>query len=172
MENKSVDFDELRGLYKNNKCAQAVLDVFASRKKKSHKTDVDRLEFVLQQAEHKFMRREVIAVLKQLQKLRCGEFIPGRRGQPSRFEWSVDMVELGKAAQGEQVLVTSLSDSAEELEEFGKPEPESEITTLRHVFMLRHDFSVVLNLPKNFSGKESQRLSEFIRTLPFNTEDQ
>lgn len=164
-----IDVSGLRNLYSDNACAKAILDYVASRKKNSGKTDVGRLEIVLRQEGGKFSRREVIAALKQLEELHCGFFIIGRRGQPSRFEWAVDMTVLGKVAQGEQIEVGVLGVPNGEIEEIEESEPEIQTETLRHVYMVRPDFSVALNLPKDLTTKESLRLAEFIKTLPFNS---
>lgn len=172
MSQDMVDVKELRRLYSEDGCAKAILDHAAGRKKNSGKTDVDRLEAVLRQESGKFSRREIISTLKQLEKLHCGVFIIGRRGQPSRFEWTVEMIGLGKTAQGEQAEVGFLGTSDQEVEEAEERQPESNAETLKHFFMLRPHFSVVLNLPRDLSTKESLRLAEFIKTLPFNAEDQ
>lgn len=171
MEQGIVNVKELRRLYSEGGCVKAVLDHAAARKKNSGKTDVDRLEIVLRQEGEKFSRREIIAALKQLEELHCGFFVVGRRGLPSRFEWDVEMVGLGKAAQGEQTEVDILG-AGDQIEEIEGLDAGKNAETLRHVFMLRPHFSIVLNLPKDFTAKESLRLAEFIKTLPFNAEEQ
>lgn len=167
-----VDVKELRRLYLEGGCAKAILDHAAARRKNSAKTDVDRLEIVLRQEGGKFSRREIIGALKRLKELHCGSFIMGRRGQPSRFEWAVEMIGLGRAAQGEQTDVEVLDAGGAETEEEEEPEAETLTDTVRHTYVLRQNFSVVLNLPGDLTTKESLRLAEFIKTLPFNSADQ
>lgn len=168
----AINVKELRRLYSESGCAKAVLDHAAARKKNSARTDVDRLEIVLRQEGGKFSRREIIGSLKSLEDLRCGSFIIGRRGQPSRFAWAVEMIGLGRAAQGEQTDVEVLDVVDAETEEGEEPEADMLTDTVRHIYVLRPNFSVVLNLPSDLTTKESLRLAEFIKTLPFNSEDQ
>lgn len=168
----TVDIEKLRRLYSSNECAKAILDHVAGRNKNSVKTNVDRLETVLR--EGKFSRREIVGALKKLEELQCGTFVIGRRGQPSRFEWAVEMIGLGRAAQGAQSDVEILDAAqAEPVEPEELTEEEAEIPSgiVRHVYMIRPDFAVVLNLPEDLTTKESLRLAEFIKTLPFDTEE-
>lgn len=169
---KNVDVIGLRRLYLGDKCAKALLDHAAGRKKNSAQTTVDRLEMKLRQEGGKFSRREIVGVLKKLEELNCGAFVIGRRGQPSRFEWAVEMSGLGRVAQGEQMEVGIL-DAAhvelDEVEEMAIEEPNIPTGTVKHVYKVRPKFEVVLNLPEDLTTKESLRLADFIKTLPFDS---
>lgn len=162
---EAVDINGLRRLYNKNSCARALLDYVATRKYNSMETTVNRLESVMARLGGDCSRRDIVSVLKELEELKCGEFIIGRRGQPSRFQWAVEMVSVGQAAKRERGEVEFLK------EEEAKPEEsdESELpaNAIRHTFNLRPDYSVVLELPADFSAREASRLAEFVKTLPF-----
>jgi hypothetical protein len=159
-----VDIKGLRRLYNKDVCARALLDHIADRKYNSAETTVDRLESVLSQ-DGDCSRREFVSALKELEKLKCGIFVIGRRGQASRFQWAVQMIEVGRAAKGEETPVPLLK------MEDAKPEEAAEsglsAGTIRHAFNLRQNYTVTLDLPSDFNAKEAARLAEFVKTLPF-----
>jgi len=104
-------------------------------------------------------RADVVEVFRDLHKLGVGTFVIGRKGHLSRFQWTVSSVELGKAAAGENVNV-QVSAKHE-----GTPRERSDV--ISHRFVLRPDFSVSFVLPSDLSTSEASRLSDFIKTLPF-----
>jgi len=165
LEQTKVDISHLRKVYGNNNCAKAILDVAASRKNNSYSTNVDRLMWVISQGGTSFSRRDVITALRELEKANCGEFIIGRRGQPSRFRWSVEMIAAGRAARGDQKDVESLAEG--DARKGTDEEIEVSAGMVRHSYKLRPDFSLELDLPEDLSAREAARLAEFIKTLPF-----
>lgn len=161
----SVDIRGLKKLYASDPCAKSMLDYVATRKYNSFETTVDRLAIVLSQAGSTWTRPEIIGAFKSLEALGCGVFIIGRRGQPSRFQWEMQMVEVGRAAKGEEQTVQPLI-----VNEAKKEEPEANelsANSIRHTFNLRPDFTVTFDLPADFSAREATRLADFVRTLPF-----
>ena len=162
-----VDAKELGLFYRDSPTAKVLLDYLAARKKNSAKTDVDRLEQVLRQEGHSVARKDIISVLKRLEDLHCGQFVVGRRGQPSRFEWAVQMSDLGSAARGEQRAVRAFDAEESELDEADVAKPSDDL--LLHTYMLRPNVVTTLSLPKDLTEKEAVRLAEFIKTLPFGT---
>jgi hypothetical protein len=103
----------------------------------------------------------VIRTFKALDEYGCGTFKAGRKGWPSRFEWTAQMVSVGQAASGE----------TEQVEETVEAETEEEepIAALKHVFRLRADVMVSFELPRDFTPTEADRLAAFVKTLPFET---
>jgi len=124
----------------------------------------------LSENESLFGRRDIIAVLKQLQELGVGQFITGRRGQPSRFEWFVAMISVGKAAKGDEEIAIEPLDDIEPLEEIELNDTEPMEGSIRHRYKLRQDYEVIFDFPIDLSTKEAGRLADFIRTLPFDEE--
>lgn len=157
-----VDIQGLHKLYGENSTAQALLDHLAGRERKRKKTTVDRLLTNVPNCS----RGSIIAVLKELEEYGCGEFVVGRHTHPSRFEWQVSMVSVGKAAAGEQFEFDDFDGTLSEEDDF---ESEEEYECLVHSFRLREDFTLELELPNDFSSKEAERLAEYVKTLPFST---
>jgi hypothetical protein len=162
-DENNIDMEKLKYLYANDSVAKAVLDYLAARQNNATETKVDRLANCLWQAGHQFSRRDVVVFLKELGQAGCGSFVIGRRGQPSRFEWTVQMISVAKAAKGEQLSVELLDITNEKPLE----EEDVQIGMLRHPYRLRPDMTVTLDLPDNLTAKEALRLAEFIKTLPF-----
>lgn len=169
LEQTKVDINRLRKVYGNDSCAKAILDIAASRKNNSYSTNVDRLMWVISQGGASFSRRDVITALRELEKANCGAFIIGRRGQPSRFQWAVEMIAAGRAARGDQKDVEPLAEG--DARKGTDEEIEVKAGVVRHSYKLRPDFSLGLDLPEDLSTNEAARLAEFIKTLPFEPAD-
>ncbi|MBK8230679.1 MAG: hypothetical protein IPK72_08890 [Candidatus Eisenbacteria bacterium] len=155
----AVDVAKLRKIYKESAEARAVFDHFASRARNWSTTTVGRIQANVEAAGAVVSRGNVIDVFKALEDAGCGKFKIGRKGWESRFEWSAQMVSVGQAAAGEPVKV----------EEVTKEEAEGEEgeLALRHSFRLRPDFSIAIELPRNLTAAEAERLAQFVRSLPF-----
>src|SRR6266566_8268956 len=158
---KNVESKYIKNLYGDNECAKAILDYASSRSRNSSVTNVDRLTWVISRDGRTFSRREVIEVLKALENLGCGKFVIGRRGQPSRFEWEVQMIGVGKVARGDHAEIAPLSEGEELPEETEDDEMREGL--IRHSYKLRLDVTLTLDLPIDLTSKEAVRLSEFIK---------
>lgn len=167
LNESTVNTERLKRLYGVNPCAKALLNHAAKRKNNANITTVDRLLAIIVSEENTVVtRQQLIEVLREFEKLECGRFVTGRRGQPSRFVWAVQIASLGKAAIGEASVVTVAEPAMEQVPE----EPElSQIRNglITHSYQLRPEVGVSLGLPANLTPKEANRLAEFIRTLPF-----
>lgn len=157
----------LKKLYLADKCARVLLDYAARRTKNSNESRVERLLKHLSEGESTFSRRELISSLKQLEELGVGHFIIGRRGQPSRFQWSVAMIGVGKAARGDEDVTIERVNDVETVEDDDSGEMEVSEGSIRHVYKLRQDYDVTFDLPADLLEREASRLADFIRTLPF-----
>ena len=155
-----VDLVKLRKLYDENSSARAVLDHFARRERNRGTTSVDRIQSKVSAEGEKISRWDVIKVFRELQECGCGNFLVGRRGATSRFEWDVEMVGVGQAAarETEQVEEVSLEEAEEE---------DGDNNLFEHTFRLRIDQSVTMELPKDLTSQEAARMARFIETLPF-----
>jgi hypothetical protein len=155
----ATDVRKLRDLYKKSPTARLIFDHLASRQRNRQETTVDRIHALIVSDRHDVDRDEVIDFFRELENLHCGDFLVGRRGHPSRFEWSVEMTTAARAAAGEV-------DHIPALEPRTGPGPDA-TNALEHTFRLRPDFEVAMLLPSDLTPAEAQRLSDFIRTLPF-----
>lgn len=161
LESGKVDFNCLRKLYSENDHAQAVLDHFASRERNWGTTTVDRIHTNLRSEGEDLSRGDLISVFRELENCGCGNFVAGRKGYSSRFEWIVEMVGVGLAAAGEIEHVDEVSE-----EEAGEEEPGS---LIKHTYRLRPDVTIAVELPTDFTPQEADRMARFIETLPFET---
>jgi hypothetical protein len=158
----SIDIDRLKSLYQNNPAAQLILDQAARRQRNQTETKVDRIVALLAAGGHEISRGDIIDAFRSLEELGAGQFVTGRRGWPSRFVWSVGMVSVGKAAAGEPQEIESIPD-----ESF---EEQTASGMLVHSFYLRVDAPVIIELPIDLTKAEAERLGNFVRTLPIETE--
>jgi len=109
---------------------------------------VDDIEEFASVMEVNVERDAVVQFIKELGKAGYGEFIIGRRGYKTRFEWSLDSLELANL-YGENAIESK------------------ESHTIEHSFVLREDFRVTLKLPSDLSTTEASRLASFISSIPF-----
>jgi hypothetical protein len=140
--------------------AKFIFDYFSSRTKNSSTTKIDRLLQLLYQRGQSPSRSEVISYFRQLEDAGCGQYVEGRRGHPSRFEWFVNLTTVGQAAAGSTTKVEGLLDESDEIEDLYS-------NLLSHEYRLRPDLLVKFELPQDLSISEASRLAEFIKTLPF-----
>ena len=103
--------NKIRALYKSDPNAQQLFDNAAQRVRDARSISIDLMCRSLD-----ISRGEAVALARRLQEAECGEFVLGRRGQKSRFEWAYSCISLGQAAAGE----------ASDLEEAEDPLPEGE----------------------------------------------
>jgi hypothetical protein len=163
------DIGSLRRAYDRNPAVKRIMDYVANRKNNSEQLIADRLEAIFARDDVPLARGEIVQAFKEFQNLGLGEFLVGRRGQPTRFRWRVQMIEAGRSARGEIDSVPLIDAAGEELEVVqNAPSTKS---VIRHSFNLRPNFSVDVSLPPDFSEREASRLAEFIKTLPFDASE-
>lgn len=154
----------LRDIYKSDVSARALFDWFGTRVRGAAEIEV---EAAVAKAGVEYS--SVIRVFRKLAELGCGRFIEGRRGFKSRMAFTYSIVELGEVACGNQDQVPAVSKKQSEFE-LEEENSDINLTTknfVSHQYQLRPDFSAELRLPKNLTEKETERLSAFIKTLPF-----
>ncbi|CAM2065749.1 hypothetical protein SCOR_10220 [Sulfidibacter corallicola] len=156
-----VNLEDLKKLYKEDKIAQGFFDIIAQRKRGRKVTDVNQVIKMLKKEDVKVNRQDASSLLRTLEKIGCGKYIPGRHSYRSRIEWDVSMISVGRAASGE----------SEEVEEFDEDINDVESGLLAHSFHLRSDLTVEFELPVDFTKSDADRLASFIRTLPFDLDD-
>ncbi|MEI9948334.1 MAG: hypothetical protein WDO74_04970 [Pseudomonadota bacterium] len=157
---EGVNKKGLRKIYKENAAAAAVLDHLAGRERDWGSTTADRLLANVAAEGSEISRGQLVEVLKALEDLGCGQFIVGRRGHPSRFQWLVSLVSVGQYAAAEREDIEKLSEDAGDEGDAGD-------LMKKHPYNLRRDLTVELVLPADLSASEATRLAKFIETLPF-----
>lgn len=156
-DKENSDNKALRALYEEDDYAKAVLDDFAGRTNNQRVTEVEQLMRRLRNTE--LPKWAAIKLFRRLDELGYGRFIVGRKGSPSRFKWSAKLAEVGRAAQGQNLAITSV------------PEQDpAEPDMVSHQFALRPGMTISFDLPADFTDREAERLSQFLRALPFATE--
>jgi hypothetical protein len=88
----------LGDLYANSAPTRIIIDHFGSRQRNQGVTKLDTLEAVLRREGTPLGYREILDVMRQLVQLGLGRFIPGRKGFPTRFEWSVESLHVRSMA--------------------------------------------------------------------------
>lgn len=165
---KSEKAIALQTLYQSSREARWILDHFASRQRNRKVTTADRLYYVLNREHDEISRRDVIECFRQLEEIGCGEFIVGRQGYPSRFEWAVSLISAGQAAIGEAEDVEAIGQDVLEAGEDDDSEEEHSGVG-EHRFVLRRDFVVRIELRYDVTTMEASRLADFIKTLPLSS---
>jgi hypothetical protein len=155
------DLKKLKDLYQKNAAARSLLDELARRERNRTESKVDNL-FYLNVDNRPIARGEIIQVFQELERIGCGTFIIGRKGRVSRFQWTVRLASVGKAAAGEDVPLDVISE-----EEWEQANELSEGELETYAFPLRPNLKVEFELPTDLSSAEASRLAEFIKALPF-----
>lgn len=83
---------QLIELYRSHESVQNLFAVLRARRPDDGRTTVEQLSEL-----GGISRSDAIALLKELEALGYGKFTVGRRGHPSRLEWTVDTVELARS---------------------------------------------------------------------------
>src|SRR5437870_10107671 len=98
-----ADIETIKSIYKSDPVARTIFDDLGRRQRSTPETSVDRLLAILENKGHTASKTDVIQFLQALEKAGCGSFILGRRGHPSRFKWSDNFIDLGRAAAGHAI---------------------------------------------------------------------
>ncbi len=157
-----TDITKVRALINESDVAKEFFTQLSSRVKNYRRTTLDHGEKIANAS-----RSDVVELFRQMEELDLGVYRLGRRGQPTRFEWSVAMVETARAALGEGDDVLPLEDSELYIEENSEEEEEEEEGDhIEHRYVLRRDLTAHFSLPADLTKVEAERLSKFILTLP------
>ncbi len=158
-----MDVEQLQNLYSENPAAKVLFDHMAGRDRNQSETKVHRILLLLRNEGQNISRGQIVQVLKRLEELGCGQFLVGRHGWPSRFVWSVGSLGASRAALGEGTQIQAVTQEGEEATE--------QTEVLSHVFNLRPDMKVTIDLPSDLSHGEAERLAAFMKTLPMEDYD-
>lgn len=103
MENNTKLVKRLQSFSDKNAAAKAIFTWLASRDNNSAETTVDR---IYNKMDADIERTDLVDILKEFENMGLGKFISGRRGLKSRFAWSYDLIQVGKAALGQVATLT------------------------------------------------------------------
>lgn len=165
-----VEANSIKSFVDSSEVAKRFFEHLAGRVKSYRITTVERAMAITRHG-----RKEVVDMFKQMDELGMGNFIVGRRTGVSRFEWSLPMTDVAKAAFGEFDLTDIEPLEEEELQELDAEETEEEAEVestglVKHSFALRpRSAPFVFSLPADLTEHEAQRLSRFMLTLPVET---
>lgn len=162
-----IAVDSVKNFVESSEVAKSFFEHLAGRKKSYRVTTVERAMAITG-----YGRKDVVDLFKQMTEQGMGDFIVGRRTGVSRFEWAMPMVDVAKAAFGELELNEIEPLHGDELDELEVEETEEEAEVestglVKHSFSLRpRSAAVVFYLPEDLTGREAQRLANFMLTLP------
>lgn len=166
-------------LYEDSPEYRPVLSLLASGQYGDEAISVDDLEDDVDTP-----RQVVVDLLKKLDELGLGRFIIGRRGYPSRFEWSESIgtaeqasldelkrrVEAPSCSGGEDASaygVGNVLDLRQDISVLtGQQSPLVPIS-----YPLRQNLMVTLNLPHDLTRAEAARLAGFVKRVYFDGND-
>jgi hypothetical protein len=162
-----MNHDALHQLLRARPTLDRLLDSILAAGSDEGRTTVDEIL-----ADGDVPRRQAINLLRDLESLGYGAFKVGRKGHPSRFEWSIDPADLAATldAVGEQA--DAGDDDEDDPSEVQTPVAEQHDATpgnteIAHLYVLRADYRVSLSLPDNLTRREAEVLADWVRNLSF-----
>lgn len=169
-DNSKVNIGGLRAFYTFDPAARVIFDHLGKFVKNMSETKVDQLTWRLSSESDPPNRWTVLKFFRKLEELGCGRVIEGRWGHKTRFEWSANLVDVAKAAMGQNITIGSAPGEIEVEEAAGDSEAQAQTdddNLVEHPYMLRRDLPVRFKLPVDLTAAEAARLARFIQTLPF-----
>jgi hypothetical protein len=167
----------------------AVVDYLSQRERdpRNAETKIGNLMTHLAARGQQFEFAQLEGALKIFQEAGCGAYQRGRPLEQSRLEWDLSAREIAQEVLlriGNEIPNVSVrnDESANGVEQpletsRGAETPNGVVRaandrgTITHSYQLRPGYSVSVELPANFTTKEANRLADFIRTLPFDSEN-
>jgi hypothetical protein len=165
---KKIDKDmvaRLVALYRTDPVARRLFDWLAVRQNDATETTVERAA-----AKSVTSYSEMLRLFKKIEDLGIGTFIEGRRGHKSRITWLYSVRSIGEAAREEVGDLRGIEPGKVD-NEGDEPENEehahSSSQSFCHRLQLRTDFEVCVDLPRDLTQKEAERIAVWVRSLPF-----
>jgi hypothetical protein len=171
----------LKNIYQDNPIAKLILDYFAACDRNVDVITADELEDTFKARNIDIVRQNTLSVFKFLETLDLGVCKAGRKGYPTRFESErYYLVEIGEKAKDNQVLDESQEEheldtqtaqecNGENLEDKRDLLNNRDVSNnlFKYSFQLRPDLMISLEFPVDLTNSEAERLSNFIKILPF-----
>lgn len=168
------------GFAQQDRVARLLLEQIRPLHRHLKETTLEEIEGWIEQEQLPLDRGDIIRAVRAMDELGVARFIVGRRGAASRIEWILDTGDLGEGTRAdaeepeEDAAKTQFKPagldihrlaSARAQEAQAGSEAGSEV--LEHSFRVRPSFPITFELPADFSPAEAERLSAFIKSLPF-----
>lgn len=154
---KNESFDDSARRKLREACASSLalrllLDEYSSRQRNRR---VTKTEWVQNRFKGKITRSDVIGGLRILEDLGYGKYIEGRRGQPSRFEWSKSSLAVAQ-------LATELDSAQPAAMDVVGEDEDPDMDMIVRAFDLRDELRIEFELPKDLTPREAERIGLFI----------
>lgn len=149
--------DELRKLAEKNLTVNEFMEYLASRQRHASEMTVEKAMKAIPGA----TRAEVIQMFKSLETLGIGDWLLGRHGKKTRFEWKAYPGDVAKAWAGE-IDGIPLEAKGTDFED-----QEEEPDFVEHKLQLRRNIEISLSLPVDLSDKEASKIARWIENLAF-----
>jgi hypothetical protein len=158
--------DEPSEIATQSPVAEAIVRVFAARKRNATATELDAivgLPEVERMGTPQSVKRDAILFFRALEKAGYGQFVVGRRGKHTRFTWSRSLLDF--ASEALRGLADLPADQpGQRPETVRRAEPAVQIT---HSIAVRPGLGVTFDLPEDLSAAEAERLANLIKNIPF-----
>ncbi len=115
-------------------------------------------------------RADIIKAVRVMENLGAINFVVGRRGAKSRIQWQVDpkKITLEETSNGMDEQAASLEKFDSSLDNRARmSQPPSGTELVDHSFYLRPKVQITFSLPVDLTESEVERLTAFLKTLPF-----
>ena len=167
----------LRDLYNSAPTAREILDHLSGSKHDRKITFVKRLHRRLSRGGSMIERPEIVEFFQKIHSIGLGEFVSGEGVRRPRFVWGYPLTQLAQVASGEAWQLEPLQighengtdddDDAVDDDDDELHMDVRDVSSIKHIYRLRGDYSVKLTLPMDLTPTEAGRLADFIKTLPF-----
>jgi hypothetical protein len=151
-------------IYRNNRIAAATFEILRNYPYAAKKTDLRRIGEKLRATGVAASIGDVRELFEELQNLKLGKILaPKSRTDAHRFLWAEDMFrvldELPRVSSSD-VALPAATESIKKLLHI--PESSDSVRTKRLEFEMRRGFTVNLELPRDVTDRELDRLVHFI----------
>lgn len=153
-----MDIDQLSELYRSQESVQNLFNTLGEEPPEDGRTTVAELCELTE-----LPRADAIALLRELESLGVGKFTLGRRGHPSRLDWSIEPSELLNALDVHGAELSTRVAATAAPPALSGPEGE----TVEHLFWLRPGLRISLSLPADLTPEEAEALSTWVGLLSF-----
>ncbi len=148
---------KLKTLYDGDDHAREFFNAMSQKVRFSNETTAEKAENCTS-----LSYSDVLALFKRLDKIGAGDYLVGRRGAATRIVWKHSLKEMVEIARARGEKSARMGSG----EKKGRSDA-SKLQPVDHSFILRENFKVALRLPVDLNASESERLSAWVKTLPF-----
>lgn len=155
-------------LYAHVATAQTMLNWLADNDVNEAKpTLVEEMFEICKEKDPELKKDEVTQVMRALNDMGAGDYVIGRRGKPSRFEWKVNPSELAQIAKGSLSEASPVANFTSKTNRASKKKKVAGPKMASHGFRLREDLTISFDLPEDITSAETERLSRMLAAIPF-----